>query len=403
MATPVNRQRVGPLQIAALSVGLTVGYLAGDLLPEVVNALQADLGMSDSMAGSLTTALLLATALTGLVFARRAGRPGRARFALAGALVSGAGFASAAFAPTTGVLIAGFVVAGVGSGVVLASATAAISTAPDPERASGLAILVNTFVGAMLLTVLPRITGTQATATFLFLALICLLVLPLFRWLPDAATPESESRAEDAPLPTPALGIVIFLGALILDLTDNGLWAFVGTIVMDNVGLSSADLGTILAVATIAGLAGAALPIIVGDRWGLFLPIIVMVGIDALAKILVVVVSQPVAYIVCQFLWTGSYAVLFAYLLAVGAALDSLGRWAAIVGSAFAMGDAIGPIVFGFTNDLGGTGSLIGLVVISSIAVALLLGPATLTLDRRRKAGRSPGDPADVGADALGP
>ena len=153
MATPVNRQRVGPLQIAALSVGLTVGYLAGDLLPEVVNALQADLGMSDSRAGSLTTALLLATALTGLVFARRV----------------------------------------------------------------------------------------------------------------------------------------------------------------------------------------------------------------------------------------------------------RLGRWAAIVGSAFAMGDAIGPIVFGFTNDLGGTGSLIGLVVISSIAVALLLGPATLTLDRRRKAGRSPGDPADVGADALGP
>ena len=89
--------------------------------------------------------------------------------------------------------------------------------------------------------------------------------------------------------------------------------------------------------------------------------------------------------------------------ISVGAALDSLGRWAAIVGSAFAMGDAIGPIVFGFTNDLGGTGSLIGLVVISSIAVALLLGPATLTLDRRRKAGRSPGDPADVGADALGP
>ncbi len=385
MTSLANRQRIGPSAIAALAVGLTVGYLAGDILPEVVDALRNDLGMSATLAGTVTTALLLATALAGLVFARQAGRPGRARFAAGGTLVSIGGFTVAAFAPGTGVLIAACVVAGLGSGVVLAYATAAISATPDPERASGLAILVNTGVGAVLLFTLPRVTGAETSATFLCMALVGLLALPLFRWLPDAAAPESETQHGHTPLPSLGLGIVIFVGALILDVTDNGMWAFVGTIVQEHVGLSSTDLGAVLSVAAFAGLAGASLPIIVGDRWGLFLPIIVMIGLDAVAKTLVVTVATPTAYIVCQFLWTGSYAALFAYLLAVGATLDSLGRWAAIVGSAFAMGDAIGPVVFGLANDLGGAGSLVSLMAISSIAVALLLGPATLTLDRRRK------------------
>jgi hypothetical protein len=155
---------------------------------------------------------------------------------------------------------------------------------------------------------------------------------------------------------------------------------------MEPVGLTSTELGVILSLATLAGLAGAALPIVIGDRWGLFLPVMAMVAVDAAAKTLVVTVGTPAAYVVCQLLWTGSYAALFAYLLAVGANLDSLGRWAAIVGSAFALGDAIGPVVFGLTNDLGGTGSLVVLMVASSIFVALLLGPPTLALDRRRRA-----------------
>lgn len=384
MTALATGQRIGPSAIAALAVGLTVGYLAGDILPEVVDALRNDLGMSATAAGAVTTSLLLATALAGLLFARRAGRPGRARFAAGGTVVSIGGFTVAAFAPNTAVLIAACVVAGLGSGVVLAHATAAIAVTPDPERASGLAILVNTSVGAVLLFALPRVTGAEATATFLCMAVVGLLALPLFRWLPDATAPESEIQPH-GPLPTMGIGIVVFLGALVLDITDNGMWAFVGTIVMEQVGLSSTELGAILSVAAFAGLAGASLPIIVGARWGLFAPIMVMIAVDAIAKTLVVSVATPTAYIVWQFLWTGSYAALFAYLLAVGATLDSLGRWAAIVASAFAMGDAIGPVVFGLVNDLGGARSLIVLMVVSSIVVALLLGPATLALDRRSK------------------
>ncbi len=385
MTSTLSRERIGIPAIAALAVGLTVGYLAGDILPEVVDALQSDLGMSASAAGGVTTVLLLATALAGLLCARRAGRPGRARFAALGALVGAGGYTLAAFADEPPVLIGACVLAGLGSGVVLAFATAAISVTSDPERASGLAILVNTAVGAVLLFTLPRIAGSQATPTFLVMAVVGLLALPLFRWLPDADEPK-EGDADGSPLPSIGMGAMIFAGALLLDVTDNGMWAFVGTLVMENVGLSASELGAILAVATVAGLAGASLPIVLGDRGGLFVPIIAMIGVDALAKTAIVLVTTPTAYAVTQFLWTGSYAALFAYLLAVGAKLDSFGRWAAIVGSAFAMGDAIGPLLFGMVTDLGGETTLVVMMVASSVAVALLLGPPTMMLDRRRRA-----------------
>lgn len=384
VAATVERQRLRPISIAALAVGLTVGYLAGDLLPEVVDALRNDLGMSASLAGALATTLLFATAAAGLVFARRAGRPGRPRFAVTGACVAIIGFIVAAFANGLLVLVAGCLTAGFGSGIVLAFATAAISATVDPERASGLAIVVNTAVGAVLLFVLPRITGAEARATFLAMAVIGMLALPLFRWLPDAPTLDGEDTSgRPSALPSIGLGALIFVGALLLDMTDNGMWAFVGTLVMDQVGLTSNELGTVLSMAAFAGLAGACLPIVVGARWGLFAPIMAMVVVDAAAKVLVLVAATPTAYAICQFLWTASYAALFAYLLAVGAKLDSRGRWAAIVGSAFAMGDAVGPVVFGFAADTGGVGSLAVMMIVSSVAVALLLGPPVLRLDRK--------------------
>ncbi len=378
---PVSQRRshLGTGTIAALSAGLTIGYLAGNMLPEVVDALVDDLGLTPSVAGGITTAALVATAVAGTTYAHRATRSGRGRSAVVGAGLVAVGYAAAALAPGTAALGVSLVVAGFGGGIVLANTTAATTATGDPDKAVGTAVLISTLVGAVMLLALPILTGGNAATLMLALMVTGLAVIPLVRRLPDHSV---EDHGPVGPLPHRGIGAAIFAGVLLLYATDNGMWAYLGTIGTEVVGLSGNAVGLVLALGYVAGFLGALLQVVVGKRWGRFGPIVVLVIVDTVAKVAIVMLPFTPAFGTSQLVWSFAHSALFAFLLACGAALDHAGRWAAIIGAAFAFGSALGPVMTGVIGTRGGVATFVIVTLVCGAGVLLLLGPASVRLDR---------------------
>lgn len=335
--------------VLAIAAGITVGYLAGNVLPSLLDAYAADFGLSAATAGLVATAMLLATAAAGTAFARRATGPGRRRLANVGAVVTAIGFVGCAFASSAVLLTLAAIVAGLGSGVVIATATAALAAASAPDRVSGIGVLINTLVVAILLAGLPMLADSARMWVFLVLALIALLGVPLLSALPDAPVEQAGGAA-----PNRAAGMYLVAGTAIFAISETGLWAFSQVIGEDVAGMTAENVGLLLAGASFLGLLGAAIPATIGGRFGYAIPVLTLVVVGSLSKVVVAIAPNANAYAIGQLVWGITFPAVFAYLLAMGAGLDGKGRWAVAVGVALAFGGAIGPVLAGLLIDTWG-------------------------------------------------
>lgn len=356
--------------LLAVSAGVTVGYLAGNVLPSLLAAYTADFSLSSTAAGAVATAMLLATAIAGAALAVRATRPGRARLARLGALLAALGFLGGAVAPSLVTLSLAAVVAGIGSGVVVASATAAIASTDAPDRTSGIAVLVNTLVVCLLLAGLPLLGASARAVGFLGLAVLCVLAIPFLAHLPDVPTHAAYGRA-----PHRLAGVFLLLAAVTFAMSETGLWAFSQVIGMDSVGLDEQTVGLALSAASFVGLAGALLAAVLGGRRGYAVPVVSLLLLGAAAKVVVILASDSTTYVTAQVIWGFTFPAVFAYLLALGAVLDPQGRWSMSVGVALAFGGALGPLIAGGVIDLAGLIAFAGVEVLLGVITLLAVVP----------------------------
>jgi MFS family permease len=374
---PRSGIRLDPPTLAALTAGMCVGYLFASILPEVVASLREDLGLSATQSGAVATTTLLAIAVSGLLVSRRVTRGGRARIAIIGASLAALGYLICGVSDAWAALLLGGLIAGVGSGLALAASTSAIAATSDPDRASGTGILVNTFFGALLLAALPMYSGGRHAPVMLTMAAIMLIALPLLRRLPDANVTSAHTDSQRT-----RLGATLMVGALVFKLAETGLWAFTDDLGVNVVGLSQNTVGVVLAAAAVAGLLGVGLQVFLGDRYGRFWPVLILLVVDVVSRAVLLGSASPVVFLVANLVWLAAFLALMAYILAMGAVVERSGRWAALVAAAMAFGDAAGPLVCGFILDHGGYRQLLVMSLVLGVATMGCVATVARVIDR---------------------
>ncbi|MEV5811057.1 MFS transporter [Streptomyces mutabilis] len=352
----------------ALVTGTALGTLGSTLMPVLLPGMAHRYGLSSTGTGIVATLQLVMTALVTLALMPRVARPGRARIARAGLLAAAAGFALAAVAPDFTILVAANVVAGAGLGAVNAAAMAAIAATDDSDRASSISMVGAIVVAAVLVTALPEAEALWGDgAQFAILAGCCTASLWFLRALPDPAEKLQEA-ATLVRVPLSFLLAVALLGAF-----DQGAWSYSATLGEEYNGMSPGAVGTVLAIASLASLAGVGLCHLSLRKGTRLTAVAVFLVAGGLAKLAIAVIPSPTAFAAAAVVWQICFMGLVVAVLSVAAAVDRTGRWVAGAGGALAIGTGLGPAPSGWVLDTWGAPAFGLAITLGTIAAAVPL------------------------------
>lgn len=372
MTTPDLGARVPlrlPTATATFAIGIA-GYLGVNLSPYMITALQSALGSDVLTASWIVTGALLATAVTGLAIAPLCAGPRRLLVARTGLAIAVVGFGAAALVPAPAVVIAGLLLGGVGAGGAVAASGAAIAAFTNPDRVAGFNGLANRAIVTVILAVVPLI-GLAPIDVFGALAIFAALSLLVSGWLPAApvahpaagaavaeampvevpetsALPAIEARAAASPRPgrlATVAGFVLLATFALWAVSEDSLWAMAGVMGAEQAALTPEGLGLALSGATAGGLVGSILLMVVGNRLGRAVPLVVLLVLGGVLKIVEGFVADPTMFIVVFIAWNTIYAVAFMYFVSTSAALDVDGRWSGPLLAVYLVGSALTPVI----------------------------------------------------------
>ncbi|MFJ4375485.1 MFS transporter [Pseudomonas japonica] len=260
-----------------------------------------------------------------------------------------------------------------GGSLMIVCLSSAASTA-NPSRVYGLWVMGQLVVGAIGLSVLPRLFEHYGLAAcYLLLAVLMALFLPLARYFPQGA-PVAAQAGEAAPLARGKVALGI-LGILAFYISLSGVWTFIGAI-SAGAGISAEASGEVLAIATVMGIVGAGCASLIGDR----LPrgLLLLLGYGLMIGSLLLLLGQPplarlaLAALAFKFTWT----FILPLILACLADLDRSGKLMNASNLVIGGGLAIGPAIAGRLIESSGGFQplLIGAAVTTCLSLLLILG-----------------------------
>lgn len=264
---------LGAAALVALACGTTLGNVGGNVMPALLAGFGERFSLTDTAAGMVAAAQLLATAVVTLLLAARASRSGRVQLARIGLIVATIGFAAAWLSPTVAILVGANVAAGAGLGAVFAAGTAALGSTPDVDRATFRTVLVATLAtAALILAVSFANEAGGGTAGFAVLAACCAFGLWGVRGLPERP---GDHAAETGPRPS-----LLFLAAVLaFGVVEQGTWSYAAVFGMRHAGLAEGAASLALSVAALAALVGVPLGTFASLRLG---RVVALVGVALL-------------------------------------------------------------------------------------------------------------------------
>lgn len=287
------------------------------------------------------------------------------------ALVAGLLFIAAnllsIWAHSYGVLLALRFCSALAGGSLMIICLSSAATSANPSRVYSLWVMGQLVVGALGLSVLPRLFEHYGLAAcYLILALLMTLFLPLARCFP-AGAPASEKTSDRQALSSRLKATLGILGILCFYISLSGVWTFIGSIGA-SAGLSAEASGEVLAVATVMGIVGAGCASLIGERLPRLL--LLLLGYGLMAGSVLLLLGEPplarfaLAALAFKFTWT----FILPLILACLADLDRSGKLMNASNLVIGGGLAIGPALAGRLIE--GTGSF----------QPLLLGGAGITV-----------------------
>lgn len=291
--------------------------------------------------------------------------------------------AIAATIPSYDILLVLQFVAGMAGGTLMILCLTSAGRAANQDRVFGLWVVGQLTLGAIGLWVLPILFKSfNLSALFVSLAVLLIVVSPLALAFPTTPVRPQKQHitAESSPILKPVIGLV---GVLAFYLSIGGVWTFMSALGVKS-GLEAEVAGRVLSIASLFGIAGAAIASIIGGhgkRLGfliigyaiLLLSIALMFGAPALIRF-------SIAACIFKFSWT----FVLPFILAVIGSIDPSGRAIATVNLIIGGGLAVGPIIAGWLLQQSGSFHLPLIVEILAAFISfLLLLPAALHGFRR--------------------
>jgi MFS family permease len=414
--------------ILATFAATGVGYLGSNVGPVIVQAL-IDSGMRHQQAGDLGTIELLTLAICTMLVAPLVPRVSHRKLAVTGALIAALGAAISALSESYAAMVVGRIVIGVGSGLAIAGANAAVSAREDAERIFAIIWTLGGGITVAVAVYLPLVVeGGAYGLGYAVLLLLCIAALPLVFWLPAKpqsigtdtsalgavasdeapdAVGEVSGASDEAPGtvgeardrlskgragPFGPLAQLILLGIFIYSIAEQALWQFSYDIAVDH-GIAYDTVRYVLGVATFAGLTGGALAAWLGLRWRRVVPLVLGCLVSLAGRWLYLEATSTETLVVATLLWGVGFYFVGPYQIGLAAALDRRGRVAVAAAAAINLGYGLGPTLGGrlrqYQVDHGlGAELLVAVIVGTTLLSLLLLLPAALRLERSAGSGK---------------
>jgi len=350
--TPPARTKGTAGEYTAVIAAAMLGEYSLLIMPFILTAMMKGYGASEVDAGNLVSLQLVTMGLAGILVSYALRRvPARAIVIAAAMLIIGAN-ALCALGEQRATLVVGRCLTGLGEGSLMAAAGAIAAGVPNAHRLFSVLGLVIAAVAAAALLVTPYlfdIVGPRGV--FWLLAWSPIAVLATVRWLPSRPTStdfpnQGGGFGIPGALPTLASFALLWVGA-------SALWVFAEPIGTTG-GLTLAQVGSYLAIAQVAGLAGPIVAARYGERLGLRASIAVGNAVMAVAGLVMVYVSGAMGYGGgAAFL---SIAVMFLApcFRSLMASLDPSGRVNALSVAFYTFGFGLAPAVVGLLHSPNG-------------------------------------------------
>ena len=194
-----------------------------------------------------------------------------------------------------------------------------------PSRVYAFWVLGQLLLGMVGLLVLPALFASFGLkVVYLILAAIMLCCLPLVPAFPQRFQPMSASSRQ-SPAAAPRRKLCAVLAILTFYISLSAVWTFIGTI-GSAAGLTAAQIGMVLAAATVCGIIGAGGAALRGTRRPDRIP--VWLGYGLLILSIVLLVSHPllVRFALAALLFKFTWTFVLPFILARVAGLDNNGR-----------------------------------------------------------------------------
>jgi predicted MFS family arabinose efflux permease len=307
------------------------------------------------------------------------------RVATLGTVLSAISFAACALGPRYVGLLGGMLAAGLGCGALYTVGTAVVAENHEPDRAFGVKLAVETFVGVAMLIALPSLFaerwGFQGVAMAIAgVAGLCgLLALHRTPSGREAGIPTGDGKGLRAAAVAAGQRWLSWLGLGGLLVSFGGiaaLWAFLARIA-PTFGLSSKVTAQMVLATLIANAFSGVAAALIGDRWGRLLPLTIAMLL-ALVGVLVLAFGHDVlAYAAGALLTYGMLSTPLSYQMGLIASADATGRVASLIPAALSVGGAIAPAVAGSLLTGASYAPLYAFTagtILASLAAFLLLG-----------------------------
>jgi len=320
--------------------------------------------------GMVLSAEMAAMALAAVVAARLMIGARLATLAVCGILLAVGGSALAIIADTYATLMLARGAAGAGAGLGLMMMNAAAAMFPDPDRAFARLSVVSIIYGMVIVGAMPLATRLYAGFTPFWMVFLALLAtIPFVAVLPRSlrvkAPTSTAQNGTDRFDPVTARRIALLCAiTFLIGCVSGMMWVFYA-LIGQKAGLSIGAIDMAISVAIFGALCAAGLASLIGGRFGRAVP--VGIGLTVLAAAVAILVSEPneLGFRLGTIGNVSAIYFLTPYLFGAAAALDSSGRGAVYVGSAFYLTGAVGP-------GLGGLLAVtVGMEVMSVVAILI--------------------------------
>lgn len=376
--------------LVALVVFAAITPLLLLVAPAVAGQLATQLGLSASQIGTYFFVELGAFSLATVPSYLWLGRIDARRVAAFAVALFGAGnLLTALWMPGFAALLALRAVTALGGGSLMVLCMTSAATSQNSDRVYGLWVVGQLIAGAIGLFVLPHVFAAFGLrALYVALAGLALLAAPLSRGFPSSLgmrTASVQTTRGDAPH-TPRHFVVLAIGAVLtFYLAIGSVWTFASRAAAE-AGLAPQSTGNVLAIASVMGIAGAALASCAGGR--LVRRAMLAAGYALLAASLVALAAlrDTVGYGAAIFAFKFAWTFVLPFILATVAQIDTSGRLVATLNFVIGAGLAAGPLLAGLMLDAGGT---MRALFIAATAVAIVSFAALRHIDRRARSSAS--------------
>ncbi|WP_175776998.1 MFS transporter [Burkholderia anthina] len=377
--------------LVALVVFAAITPLLLLVAPAVAGQLATQLGLSASQIGTYFFVELGAFSLATVPSYLWLGRVDARRVAACAIALFGAGnLLTAVWMPGFVALLALRAVTALGGGSLMVLCMTSAATSKNSDRVYGLWVVGQLIAGAIGLFVLPHVFAAFGLrALYVALAVLAVIAAPLSRGFPATLGTRATSAqtTRDAASHTPRLYVALAIGAVLtFYLAIGSVWTFASRAAAQ-AGLDPQSTGNVLAIASVMGIAGAALASCAGGR--VARRAMLAAGYALLAASLVALAALPHAsgYSAAIFAFKFAWTFVLPFILATVAQIDTSGRLVATLNFVIGAGLAAGPLLAGLLLDAGGT--MHALFAIAT-AVAIASFAALRHLDRRAPASVMP-------------